>query len=112
NCVINLSPDKYQVFKEAFRVLKPGGRVAISDIVATADLPTEARSDLALYTGCIAGALLIADVEKILRAAGFGQVRIEPKDESKSFIKEWAPGMKIEDFVVSATIQAIKPARC
>ncbi len=59
NCVINLSPDKRRVFSEAFRVLKPGGRLAISDIVATAELPAEISADLALYTGCIAGAEMI-----------------------------------------------------
>jgi arsenite methyltransferase len=109
NCVINLSPDKDQVFKEAFRVLKPGGRLAVSDIVATAELPEEAANDLALYTGCMAGASLIGDLKRMLTMAGFSQIRIEPKYESKSFIREWAPGRKIEDFVVSATIQARKP---
>ena len=59
NCVINLSPEKGRVFKEAFRVLKPGGRLAISDIVATAELPEDVRGDLSLYTGCMAGASLI-----------------------------------------------------
>jgi hypothetical protein len=104
-----LSPDKDQVFKEAFRVLKPGGRLAVSDIVATAELPEEAANDLALYTGCMAGASLIGDLKRMLTMAGFSQIRIEPKYESKSFIREWAPGRKIEDFVVSATIQARKP---
>ena len=109
NCVINLSPEKEQVFKEAFRVLKPGGRLAISDIVATAELPEEARKDLALYTGCMAGASLIDDLERMLTEAGFAQIKIKPKDESKSFIREWAPGRGVEDCVVSATIEAGKP---
>ena len=109
NCVINLSPDKAQVFRDAFRVLKSGGRLAISDIVATAELPDEARRDLALYTGCMAGASLIGDLESMMERAGFDQVRITPKDESRAFIRDWAPGSKIEDFVVSAHIEAVKP---
>ncbi len=110
NCVINLSPEKEQVFKEAFRVLKPGGRLAISDIVATAELPEEGRKDLVLYTGCMAGASLIKDLERMLTDAGFAQIKIEPKDQSKSFIRESsAPGGGIQDFVISATIEAAKP---
>lgn len=109
NCVINLSPEKQQVFNEAFRVLKPGGRLAISDIVATAELPEEARRDLALYTGCVAGASLIADLERTLTESGFSQIQIKPKDESRAFIRDWVPGGNIEDYVVSATIEARKP---
>jgi len=109
NCVINLSPDKAQAFREALRVLKSGGRLAISDIVATAALPEEARRDLALYTGCMAGASLIEELEAMMKSAGFDQVRITPKDESRTFIREWAPGRKIEEFVVSANIEAVKP---
>jgi len=109
NCVINLSPEKAKVLEEAFRVLKPGGRLAISDIVATAELPEEARHDLALYTGCVAGASLIGDTERILAESGFTQIQIKPKDESRSFIRDWVPGGHIEDYVVSATIEARKP---
>lgn len=109
NCVINLSPDKQQVFRDAFRVLKPGGRLAISDIVATAELPEEARHDLAFYTGCMAGAATIIELETMLRTAGFGKVAITPKDASRAFIKDWVPGRKIEDFIVSAQIEAVKP---
>jgi ubiquinone/menaquinone biosynthesis C-methylase UbiE len=110
NCVINLSPDKPRVFADAYRVLKPGGRLAVSDIVAFADLPEDIRRDMALYTGCMAGASLISEVEAMLLAAGFEQVRVIPKDESKSFIRDWAPEMPITDYVVSATIEATKPA--
>ncbi len=109
NCVINLSPDKAQVFRDSFRVLKSGGRLAISDIVATAELPEEAKRDLALYAGCMAGASLIAELESMLHAAGFERISITPKDASREFIRNWAPGRKIEDFVVSANIEAVKP---
>ena len=109
NCVINLSPDKAQVFRDAFRVLKAGGRLAISDIVATAELPEEVRRDLALYTGCMAGASQITELESMLHAAGFEQVGITPKDASRSFIRDWAPGTRIEELVVSANIEAVKP---
>lgn len=110
NCVINLSPDKPRVFAEAYRVLKPEGRLAISDIVAIAKLPDDIRGNMALYTGCMAGASLTSEIEAMLRVAGFAQVRIVPKDESLSFIRDWAPGMPITDYVVSATIEAIKLA--
>ena len=109
NCVINLSPDKAQVFRDAFRVLRPGGRLAISDVVATAELPDEVRADLALYTGCMAGASQIAELETLLRDAGFTAVRIAPKDASREFIRDWAPGRRVEDYVVSASIEAVKP---
>lgn len=109
NCVINLSSDKGRVFREAFRVLRPGGRLAISDVVATAPLPEEVRGDLALYSSCVAGALPIDELETLLRDSGFHEVRIEPKDESRQFIREWAPGRKVEDYIVSAVIEAVKP---
>ena len=109
NCVINLSPEKERVFNEAFRVLRPGGRLAISDIVATADLPEDVKRDMTLYTGCMAGASLVNELELMLHHAGFEGVQIRPKDESKEFIRDWAPGRRIEDYVVSATIEAIKP---
>jgi arsenite methyltransferase len=109
NCVINLSPDKPQVCREACRVLRPGGRLAISDIIATAPLPEELRHDLALYAGCLAGAATKAELEAMLREAGFEQIRIQPKDESRRFIREWAPGRGLEDYVVSASLEAVKP---
>jgi arsenite methyltransferase len=110
NCVINLSPDKAQVFQDAYRVLKPGGRLAISDVVATIDLPEELRSDPMLYAGCMAGALRIEHLATLLQESGFVDIQITPKDESREFIREWAPGHGVEDYVVSAYIQAIKPA--
>ena len=109
NCVINLSPDKKQVFREAFRVLKPGGRLAISDVVASTELPDEIRNDLALYSGCMAGASQISELEAILLECGFDNINIAPKDESKEFIKDWAPGRGVEEYVLSAAIEAIKP---
>ena len=109
NCVINLSPDKFRVFQEAFRVLKPGGRLAISDVVATVELPEAMRNDAGLIAGCMGNASLIEDLEAIIREAGFTDVRIQPKDESKEFIRDWAPDHNVTDYVVSATIEAIKP---
>ena len=108
NCVINLSPDKPSVFKEAYRVLKTGGRLAISDIVATAEIPDEYKQDLALYSACVSGALLISDLENILVEAGFKEIEIKPKDESKMFIKEWDQDIPLEEFIQSATIEAKK----
>jgi SAM-dependent methyltransferase len=112
NCVINLSPDKPQVFRDAYRVLRPGGRLAISDVVATAELPEHMRNDAVLVAGCMGNASLIGDLEAMMREAGFDQIRIQPKDESKEFIKDWAPGHNVTDYVVSATIEAIKPVAC
>ena len=110
NCVINLSPNKLQVFRDAYRVLKAGGRLAISDVVATIDLPEEMKSDPQLYAGCMAGASKIEDIETMLKAAGFVDITITPKDESRDFIRDWAPGHGVEDYVLSAYIQAVKPA--
>lgn len=110
NCVINLSPNKSRVFEETFRVLKPGGRLAISDVVATVELPEEMRNDPALIAGCMGNASLIEDLEVMIKAAGFDQVKIEPKDESKDFIRDWAPDHNVTDYVVSATIEGVKPA--
>lgn len=112
NCVINLSPDKQQVFSEAFRVLKPGGRLAISDVVASTELPEAIKNDLALYSGCMAGASLIGELQTILENCGYEQIKIAPKDDSKEFIKDWAPRKGVEDYVLSATIEAVKPGGC
>lgn len=108
NCVINLSPNKPQVFSEAFRILKPGGRLAISDVVATVELPEAMRNDPMLVAGCMGNASLIDDLFEMIQAAGFEDIRIEPKDESKAFIKDWAPEHNVTDYVVSATIEAKK----
>lgn len=110
NCVINLSPDKPQVFRDAMRVLKAGGRLAISDVVATTELPESMRNDELLVAGCMGNASLIDDLQQMLGDVGFENIRIQPKDESREFIRDWAPGRGVEDYVVSATIEAVKPA--
>jgi SAM-dependent methyltransferase len=109
NCVINLVPDKEQVFHEAFRVLKPGGRLAVSDVINTAPLSAELQSDPALLCGCIAGAAPAERVESWLTAAGFVDVRVTTKPDSRELIKTWAPGRNIEDHIVSAMVEARKP---
>ena len=109
NCVINLSPEKQRVFNEAFRVLKSGGRLAVADMVATAPLPDDIKADWGAYTGCMAGASQIGDLHHILENSGFTNIKIAPKDASRSFIRKWLPGRKIEDYLVSATIEAVKP---
>ena len=109
NCVINLSPSKPDVFREAFRVLRAGGRLAISDVVATAAIPAQFRSTAASLSGCIGGAALVEDIREMLLEAGFDDIRIEPRSESRSFIKDWMPGSGIEQYIASATIEAIKP---
>jgi len=109
NCVINLSPEKERVFGEAFRVLKPGGRLAISDVVSTAELPADIKNDMVFHTGCIAGASSIEELESMLVRTGFKDIQIKPKAGSREFIRNWMPNSKIEDYVVSATITAVKP---
>lgn len=111
NCVINLSPDKPRVFREAFRVLKTGGRLAISDVIAFAKIPDPLRKDWELYTGCVAGASTVVELQSWLEEAGFAQVRIEPKEGSQRMIQAWFPDRNLEHFIGSATIQAIKPDR-
>lgn len=93
NCVINLSPDKLKVLQEAYRVLKPGGRLAVSDIVVQGEIPEEYRSDMELYVGCIAGALENKEYLRLLALAGFSDISIEPTRRYKFSIMEgaWAP---------------------
>lgn len=111
NCVINMSTNKTQVFKESFRVLRPGGRIAISDMVALKPLPAEMVNNKELYCNCISGAITVQELKKILSQAGFTDIAIEPQENSRMFIKDWVPGADAENYVVSAKIRATKPKR-
>jgi arsenite methyltransferase len=109
NCVINLVPDKARVFREAYRVLKPGGRIAISDVVNITPLPADLTADPTLLCGCIAGAAPVERIEAWLAEAGFVDVRVDVKPQSRELIATWAPGRGIENHVASASIEARKP---
>ncbi len=109
NCVINLSPEKGKVFREAFRVLKPGGRLAVSDIVATGPLPEEVRKDLSLISACAGGAEEVETLQKILEETGFENVKVTPLEASREFIRKWLPDTGLENALASAKIEAIKP---
>lgn len=108
NCVINLSPEKEKVFREMFRVLKPGGRLSISDVVATAKLPDNIKHDLAMMAACIAGAEFVEDIRKRLADAGFINIRMTPRDNSRQIVQAWVPGKKVEEYVASYIIEAEK----
>ena len=90
-------------------MLKHGGRLAVSDIINTAPLPAELQSDPALLCGCVAGAAPADRVQNWLSAAGFVDVRVTPKPESRELIKTWAPGRNLENHIVSAMVEARKP---
>jgi len=108
NCVINLSPDKRAVYAEAVRVLRDGGRLAISDVVAFRPLPAELGDDVAAMCGCVAGAAVLPELVAMLRELGFSTVRVEPDPSSRDVIASWAPGRNFEELVTSARITAIK----
>ncbi len=108
NCVINLSLDKEQVFKEAYRVLKPGGRLSTSDVVATVQLPQNIKNDLNLIASCIGGAEYVEDIKAMMERAGFKDVCLTPKDNSREIVKSWAPDKNIEDYVASYIIEGVK----
>ncbi len=108
NCVINLALEKQRVFNEAYRVLKPGGRISISDVVATAEIPEFVKNDLTSLAGCIAGAEYVDNIENMLKNSGFTNIRMVPKDNSKDIIKSWVPGINAEEFVASYIIEAHK----
>jgi SAM-dependent methyltransferase len=103
NCVINLSPDKPRVFREMFRVLKPGGRVAVSDVVAKGELSDAVRQDMTLWGGCYAGALDMDVYAAELRNAGFTQVKIEQKAGAADDVPA------LQGILFSASITAVKP---
>ena len=108
NCVINLSPDKPRVFREAFRVLRTGGRLAISDVVATGPIPEELQNQAAALAACVSGAAPLDEVRAMLAAAGFVDVEVKIAPRSAEIVGSWLPG--IERFVASATIEARKPS--
>ena len=110
NCVINLSPAKGRVFEEAYRVLRPGGRLAISDVVLTAEVPAELHGDPDAITACVAGAAPIDELESLLADTGFVSVSIRPKAESEEFIREWSDEYPLEAFLTSAVIEGTKPS--
>lgn len=111
NCVINLSTDKPRVLAEAFRVLKPGGRLAISDVVATREIPDEIKNDDHALACCIGGAATIGDLTKMLHEAGFVKISIDPYEKSREIIESWEAGDKGADYVVSAAVTASKPTK-
>jgi ubiquinone/menaquinone biosynthesis C-methylase UbiE len=118
NCVINLCPDKRPVYREAFRVLRPGGRLAVSDVVAREELPEEVKRDLALHSGCLAGATVRAELEAILKEAGFTDIVIRAKGNTDEVIGSWEAKRGFESKVFAAEVTATKPtgdcdaARC
>jgi ubiquinone/menaquinone biosynthesis C-methylase UbiE len=109
NCVINLVPDKAQVFREAFRVLKPGGRLAVSDVINIVPLPAELRADPALLCGCVAGAAPAERIKAWLSEAGFVEARVTPSFESREMVESWASSRGIENYIASAMVEARKP---
>jgi arsenite methyltransferase len=119
NCVINLSADKDRVLREAFRVLKPGGRFAVSDIVVRGEVPDEVRQSMLLWVGCVAGALEEKEYVSKLAQAGFAHISVEPTrvhsiDDARHFLVEAgidvdAIAPLIEDKFISAFIRATKP---
>ena len=122
NCVINLSGDKDRVLKEAFRVLKPGGRFAVSDVVVRGEVPEAIRKSMELWVGCIAGALSETDYRAKLAAAGFGGIDVEVTrvygvDEAATFLAGQGfdvekAASEVDGRIVSAFIRAAKPAAC
>lgn len=114
NCVVNLSPDKPQVFREALRVLKPGGRMMVSDLVLTRPLTKDMQNSVDLYIGCVAGASMKEDYLRMMSDAGL--VSVEVLDESRydvgiDSLPKDSPERAAFDSVVSVKVRAVKPAR-
>jgi arsenite methyltransferase len=109
NCVINLSPEKTAVFREAFRVLRPGGRLAISDVVALAPLTPAEKGDVTLYTGCVAGAATIDEIKAMLAEAGFDRIQIEIPALGRATVAQWFKDNPMASKVASASIEARRP---
>jgi SAM-dependent methyltransferase len=109
NCVINLSPDKPAVFREAWRVLRPGGRLAISDVVALRPVPESIKRDLALYTGCVAGAATVEETNTLLKEAGFVDVRITVNQAATDAMVDMFPDQDLRSLGASASIEARRP---
>lgn len=118
NCVVNLSPDKPQVFRDALRVLKPGGRLAISDIVTEGELPAALKKDLEAWAGCLSGAQDVGDLRRMLTQAGFVNIQIEPKYFDDAALDDLGIGKEqyakynvksLTRSIFSANISAVKP---
>ncbi len=104
NCVINLSPEKEAVFSEAHRVLKPGGRLAISDVVAIAKIPPELQTQAAALAGCISGASPLEELKQTLAKVGFVDIQVTIAPRSAEIVESWLEGAS--KFIASATIEA------
>jgi ubiquinone/menaquinone biosynthesis C-methylase UbiE len=110
NCVINLCPDKRPVYREAFRALRPGGRLAVSDVVAREELPDDVKRDLALHSGCLSGATVLTELRTLLNEAGFVDIVIRPKGNTDEVITSWESKRGFENKVFAAEVTAVKPA--
>ncbi len=112
NCVINLSTEKPAVYREIFRVLKPGGRVSISDVVARDTLPEELARNLKMVAGCVGGAATIAEISGWLIEIGFAEVSVKADESVAKAVADWVPGQAVGDYVASALIEATRPCGC